>query len=174
MGLDNLNNEAVELLENYCSFVIGAKPSGLRMLPESDGLKLIAGDGMGGCFYEWHIDGSEESAIVYLTQYGETSRIANNIEEIITLVINCEEWCDALTAAHKSKDITERVINDKRYDEEWKESSDRLKEIIPIENIDLVEMLLDVVNAEPKFCPQLLSEDGLSSARSFKERPYPA
>lgn len=67
----NIDSRAMELLENYCDFVLEAYPSGLPMLPESDELELIAGDGCGGCFYRWHAQKrGDQVPVVYLSEYG--------------------------------------------------------------------------------------------------------
>ncbi len=42
MKLEEICDEAKELLADYCNFQIGVEPSGLEMLPESEDLRLIA------------------------------------------------------------------------------------------------------------------------------------
>ena len=48
MGPWDIDSPALELLENVCSFALGARPSGLSMLPETADLEVFAGDGSGG------------------------------------------------------------------------------------------------------------------------------
>src|SRR5215471_17760574 len=98
----DVDSRARELLENVCGFALEAMPSGLSMLPESEDLELVAGDGSGGCFYLWHSqrDG-DKVPVVYLSSYGETSRFAEDFTAALTIVTAFPGyWCDMLVAAH--------------------------------------------------------------------------
>ena len=86
MKLSDIPNEASELLEDDCDFVIGVESSGLGMLSSSDDLSFIAGDGMGGCFYRWTREATDDGIpIVYLSQYGgsNASRRGMLLESIL-------------------------------------------------------------------------------------------
>ena len=81
-------------------------PSGLSMLPESDELECIAGDGAGGCFYLWHAQRrGDRVPVVYLSSYGETSRFADDFTDALTIVAAFPGyWGDMLMAACKGGD----------------------------------------------------------------------
>jgi hypothetical protein len=173
MQIENIPEEAVDLLAEYCDFQIGATPSGLSMLPESQDLKLIAGDGMGGCFYEWLSEENHNNVpIVYLSEYGETSRVANNLQELLSFLVQYEDWGSVLTAASKGREIFNRVTNSTEMDKEREVACLRLKELVLLSD-DVSAEIFDSINKKPEFCPKLITDDGVGPASSFKERPYP-
>jgi hypothetical protein len=102
MGPWDVDDRALELLENVCGFVLGAMPSALVMLPESAELEAIAADGCGGGFYLWHAQRQGERVpVVYLSSYAEASRFAEDFTAALTIVAAFPGyWCDLLVAAH--------------------------------------------------------------------------
>jgi hypothetical protein len=173
MNLENIPDEAIDLLSDYCDFQIGATPSGLAMLPESAELKLIAGDGMGGCFYEWLQESEKSQApIVYLSQYGETSRVSSNLEELLSFIVTYEEWVSVLVAATKDHELFKKVSSNKEMDEEREEACNRIKQLIP-EIPEFSNLIYESINKTPAFVPTLMTEEGPEEPSLFKERPYP-
>ncbi len=181
MDISLISDRDRELLANYCDFVIGAQPSGLAMLPTSDTLELIAGDGMGGCFYRWHVPNQNGHApIVYLSQYGETSRFASSLEAALSIVASHPSyWCDVLAAGHKSDELMAQVIE--RYEAKIEDverdavvARTQLQTTLPIENMDTHAELICAIRTEPQFRPLLDNGDGTKSeGASFADRPFP-
>src|SRR5262245_46420716 len=106
----DVDDRALELLEDVCSFPLGGMPSALSMLPESDELEAIAGDACGGCFYLWHAQArGDQVPVVYLSSYGEASRFAEDFTAALTIVAAFPSyWGDMLVAAHKGDDVVAR------------------------------------------------------------------
>lgn len=48
MLLEDLSDEAIDLLADYCGFQIAPEPNHHSFLHKSEGLQCIASDGMGG------------------------------------------------------------------------------------------------------------------------------
>lgn len=172
-----LPGKALDFLENVCSFVIGTEPSGLDMLPESAEYKLIGGDGMGGCFYFWQSQELEGRVpVVYLSQYGETTRFADDFTDALIIVTAFPSyWCDLLVAAHKGGDRVERVIkgNEEDLDEEYAEAREELRKLLKLDIASAKEKFVVAVTRTPAFMPTLTSRKGPMAASSFSERPFP-
>jgi hypothetical protein len=152
-------------------------PSGLSMLPESDELEVVAGDGSGGCFYRWNSQQRENRIpIVYLSSYGETSRFADDFADALTIVTAFPwYWRDILVAAHKSDALVERVIRGNEEDPE-PEGVEARTELSALLGLDLAVARAKFVTAigrTPPFAPWLASRDGSTPARSFAARPRP-
>lgn len=177
MGPWDVDDRARELLENVCGFALGAMPSGLSMLPESDELECIAGDGSGGCFYLWHAQRRGDRApVVYLSSYGEASRFADDFTDALTIVAAFPGfWGDALVAACKGGDRVGRVIRHYEADLEpdYAEARAELCDLLALDPASAAAKLVAAVHAEPPFAPQLKSNEGLTPAGSFAARPYP-
>jgi hypothetical protein len=177
MKTDDIDLEAVHLLENSCGFAIGVEPSGLEVLPASEELKLVAGDGCGGCFYEWAAAATHGVApIVYLSSYGETARIASSLIQALAIIVAFPGyWTDVLVAAHKSPTLVRRVIE--QGEANLEPDSDRARRrLIELLNVDVQmaeQWLLAAVSQQPRFAPRLKTEDGMLDPESFGDRPYP-
>jgi hypothetical protein len=166
-----------ELLEDVCGFALGAMPSGLSMLPESDELECIAGDGSGGCFYLWHGQRrGNQVPVVYLSAYGEASRFADDFTDALTIVAAFPGyWGDALVGACKGGDRVSRYIAHYEADLEpgYAEARAELCDLLALDPATAAAKLVAAVRAEPPFAPQLRSNEGATPARSFAARPYP-
>jgi hypothetical protein len=173
----DVDDPARELLENVCGFALGAIPSGLSMLPESEELEIIAGDGSGGCFYLWHAQrGGDRVPVVYLSSYGEASRFAEDFTDALTIVAAFPGyWGDVLVAAHKSDELLARVIPHYEADLEpdYAEARDELCGLLGLDPAGAVAKIVAAVRAKPAFAPQLESGQGVTPAASFAARPYP-
>lgn len=173
----DVDDRARELLENVCGFPVGAMPSGLAMLPESDDLECIAGDGCGGCFYLWHAQRrGDQVPVVYLSSYGEASRFADDFTDALTIVAAFPGyWVDALVAACKGGDRIGRVIphNEAQLEPVYAEARSELCDLLGLDPVPAAAKLVAAVVAEPPFAPQLESGEGLTAAGSFAARPYP-
>ncbi|PHR88854.1 MAG: hypothetical protein COA78_36170 [Blastopirellula sp.] len=179
MNLSDIPDEASELLEDYCDFVVGVESSGLGMLPSSNKLSYIAGDGMGGCFYRWMRELADDGTpIVYLSQYGEASRFATDMNHTLAIVVAFPGyWCDVLTAVHKNESLVTQVIdrNEATLDdnEPLSEVRSQLRKLLSITDLNPIPELLKVVKTQPQFVPELDNDDGTSACGSFAERPFP-
>jgi hypothetical protein len=166
-----------ELLENVCGFALGAMPSGLSMLPESDDLECIAGDGAGGCFYLWHAQRrGDRVPVVYLSSYGEASRFADDFADALTIVAAFPGyWGDMLVAACKGGDRVARAVAHYEADlePEYAEARAELCDLLGLDPASASAKLVAAVGAEPPFAPQLESDEGQTPAGSFAARPYP-
>jgi hypothetical protein len=173
----DVDDRARELLENVCSFPLGGMPSGLSMLPESDELECVAGDGSGGCFYLWHAQRrGDRVPVVYLSSYGEASRFADDFTDALTIVAAFPGyWGDALVAACKGGDRIGRVIPHYEADLEpgYAEARAELSDLLALDLGSASAKLVTAVRAEPPFAPQLESGEGMTPAGSFAARQYP-
>ncbi len=172
-----IDPRAWELLENACGFVLGAEPSGLAMLPSTAEHEIVAGDGMGGCFYLWNSQQRDNRIpVVYLSSYGEASRFADDFADALTIVTAFPGyWCDVLVAVHKSDALVERVIRGNEADPEPDCVAARA-ELCALLGLDVAAArtrFVTAVRRTPPFAPLLTSRDGLTPARSFAARPYP-
>ncbi len=96
--------------------------------------------------------------IVYLSCYGEASRIASSLDNALAFIVACPSyWMDVLTAAHKSPSLTKQVIehNEADYDSEYVEARKRLRKLLKLGDIDVIKKVCAAVNAEPRFQPKL-------------------
>ncbi len=172
-----VDDRSRELLENTCSFALRAMPSGLAMLPETEELELVAGDGSGGCFYLWHAQRcGDQVPVVYLSSYGETSRFAEDFMAALTIVVAFPGyWGDALVAAHKGDDVMGRALAHYEADlkPRYAAARDELCDILGLDPAVAPAKLVAAVRATPAFAPLLDSPDGQTPASSFKDRPYP-
>jgi hypothetical protein len=172
-----IDPRARELLENACGFALGAEPSGLAMLPSTAEHEIVAGDGMGGCFYRWSSQQRENRIpIVYLSSYGETSRFADDFTDALTVVIAFPwYWGDVLVAAHKSDALVERVIrgNENEPEPDCVEARAELSALLGLDLVAALTKFVTAVRRTPPFAPLLTSRDGLTPASSFAARPYP-
>lgn len=173
----DIEPRALDLLADHCDFIPGVEPSGLAMLPSTDELKLIAGDGMGGCFYLWHAGQHEGGApVVYLSSYGETSRFADDFTDALAIVTEfIGYWSDLLVAVHKGDTVVDRVIrqSEEELDEEYVAAREELRDLLGLDLVNIRERFVAAVRRSPSFSPLLISEDGNSPAESFASRPYP-
>jgi hypothetical protein len=170
-------DNARELLENVCGFAIGAMPSGLSMLPESDELEVIAGDGSGGCFYRWHAQQRNgRLPVVYLSSYGEASRFADDFTDALTIVVAFPGyWGEVLVAACKGGDRIGGVIPHYEADLEadYGDARAELCDLLGLDPALAAAKVVAAVEVLPPFAPELASNEGLTPARSFAARPYP-
>lgn len=177
MGPWDIDGRALELLENVCGFALGAMPSGLSMLPESDELECIAGDGSGGCFYLWHAQvRGGRVPVVYLSSYGEASRFAAEFTDALTIVAAFPGyWGDVLVAACKGGDRVGRVIPHYEADLEpdYAAARTELCDLLGLDPVSAATKFVAAVRVEPPFAPQLKSGKGTTPATSFAARPYP-
>ncbi len=167
---------ADSVLENVCGFALGAEPSGLAMLPLTPQLTVVAGDGMGGVFFEWNEQAlNGESPIVYLSSYGESSRFADNLADAVRIVLlHPSTWHDALVGAHKSRSLFERIVNsgeDLEADER-KSVEDVVKQL-GLSLVDIDNRFYASVQRQPPFQPLLNTDDGITPSETFASRPYP-
>lgn len=173
----DVDSHACDLLEDVCGFAIGAMPSGLSMLPESDDLQVIAGDGAGGCFYLWHAQRrGGRVPVVYLSSYGEASRFADDFLDALTIVVAFPGyWGDVLVAAHKGDEVLQRVLphNEADLEPDYAEARAELCELLELDPASATVKIAAAVRAKPPFEPQLESLDGTTRAASFASRPYP-
>jgi hypothetical protein len=175
----DIDSPALDLLEDCCSFALGAMPSGLSMLPESDELEVIAGDGSGGCFYLWHAQGrGDQVPVVYLSSYGEASRFAEDFTAALTIVTAFPGyWCDILVSAHKGKsdDLLDAVIRhyEADLDAECMEARDELCRLLQLNPAVAASQLVAAVRTTPAFSPLLVSREGMTPATSFRDRLAP-
>ena len=173
----DVDDRACELLENVCRFALGAMPSGLSMLPESDELACIAGDGAGGCFYLWHAQGrGDRVPVVYLSSYGEASRFADDFTAALTIVVAFPGyWGDMLVGACKGGDRIGPYIAhyEANLEPGYAEARAELCDLLGLDSASAAAKLVAAVGAEPPFTPQLVSDEGLTPAGSFAARPYP-
>lgn len=177
LRLSDLDPRVLELLGDHCDFIPGVEPSGLAMLPSTDELELIAGDGSGGCFYLWHSQEQEGRVpVVYLSSYGETSRFADDFTDALAIVTGfIGYWSDLLVAVHKNDRLVEQVIqrSEEELDEEYVEARTELRDLLGLDLENVRERFIAAVRRTPPFSPLLISEDGFSPAESFASRPYP-
>ncbi len=173
----DVDDRARAQLENVCGFALGAMPSGMAMLPESDELEVIAGDGSGGCFYLWHAQRQGDRVpVVYLSSYGEASRFADDFTDVLTIVVAFPGyWRDVLVAACKGGDRVGRVIPHYEADLEpdCAEARAELCDLLGLDPASASAKLVAAVRAEPPFAPELESGAGTTPAGSFAARPYP-
>jgi hypothetical protein len=173
----DVDPRACELLENVCSFALGAMPSGLSMLPSTADLEVIAGDGSGGCFYLWHSQRCRDQVpVVYLSSYGEASRFAEDFTAALTIVTAFPGyWGDVLVAAHKGDDLVGRVLPHYEADLEpaYVEARAELCDLLGLDTGVAAAKLVAAVRANPAFVPRLTSRDGETPATSFKDRLAP-
>ncbi len=173
----DVDDRARELLEDVCGFPVGAMPSGLAMLPESEELECIAGDGCGGCFYLWHAQRrGDRVPVVYLSSYGEASRFADDFTDALTIVAAFPGyWGDMLVGACKGGDRIGPYIAHYEADLEpgYAEARAELCDLLALDVASAAAKLVAAVGAEPPFAPQLVSDGGLTPAGSFAARPYP-
>jgi hypothetical protein len=171
------DRRARELLENVCGFALGARPSGLAMLPESADLEVIAGDGSGGCFYLGHAQRQRERVpVVYLSSYGEASRFAEDFTSALTIVAAFPGyWCDMLVAAHKGDEVLRRAFA--HYEADLEPDSARAREelcnLLRLDPQTAAGLLTAAVRATPAFEPLLASGKRKTPAASFKDRLAP-
>jgi len=172
-----IDSRALELLEDACGFALGAEPSGVAMLPSTAEHEIVAGDGMGGCFYRWNSQQRENRIpIIYLSSYGETSRFADDFTDALMLVTAFPwYWRDVLVAAHKGDALVERVIrgNEEDPEPEGVEARTELSALLGLDLAAARAKFVTAVRRTPPFAPLLASRDGSTPARSFAARPYP-
>ena len=173
----DIDDRARELLENVCGFPVGAMPSGLAMLPESQDLECIAGDGCGGCFYLWHSQGrGDRVPVVYLSSYGEASRFADNFADALTIVAAFPGyWGDMLVGACKGGDRIGPYIAhyEAQLEPGYAEARAELCDLLALDPASAGDKLVAAVGAEPPFAPLLDSDEEPTPAGSFAARPYP-
>lgn len=173
----DIDERARELLENVCNFPVGAMPSGLAMLPESEELEVIAGDGCGGCFYLWHAQQrGDRVPVVYLSSYGEASRFADDFTDALTIVTAFPGyWGDMLVGACKGGDRIGPYIVHYEADLEPGDAEARteLCDLLRLDPASAATKLVAAVGTKPAFAPLLLSGTSLTPSGSFAARPYP-
>ncbi len=173
----DVEERARQLLEDVCGFPLEAWPSGLSMLPESDDLEVIAGDGCGGCFYRWHAQTrGDRVPVVYLSSYGEASRFAEDFRAALTIVAAFPGyWGDMLVAAHKGDDLLRRshAHYEAALEAEYAAARAELCARLGLDPATAPAKLVAAVRADPPFAPLLIADDGLTPATSFAARPYP-
>jgi hypothetical protein len=166
-----------ELLENVCGFALGAQPGGLVMLPSTAEHEVVAGDGMGGCFYLWTAQRSgERDPIAHLSSYAEASRFAEDFTAALTIVAGFPGyWGDVLVAAHKSDDLVGRVIThgEAQIEPECIEARTELSALPGLDLAGAADKVVAAVRAIPPFSPLLASSQGKTPAASFAARTYP-
>jgi hypothetical protein len=147
------------------------------MLPSTAEHGIVAGDGMGGCFYRWPCQQREHrTPIVYLSSYGETSRFADDFADALTVVTAFPwYWRDILVAAHMRDALVARVA---RHTEENPEPGgvEARAELSALLGLDLADARAKfgaAARRAPPFAPLLASGDGPAPARPFAARPYP-
>lgn len=177
MGPWDVDSPALELLEDVCGFALGAMPSGLSMLPESEELEVIAGDGSGGCFYLWHAQRHHDQVpVVYLSSYGEASRFAEDFTAALTIVVAFPGyWGDILVAAHKGDEVMGRALPhyEKALDSEYTEAREELCELLGLNPSAAPRLVAAAVRAIPAFVPLLVAGADRTPATSFKNRLAP-
>jgi hypothetical protein len=177
MRPSDIRGEAARLLENICGFAVGVHPSSLAMFPSTENCSAVAGDGMGGVFYEWHEQQRGAIApIVYLSCYGEASRFADSFQDALTIVIAFPTyWGDILVSATKGNDVNKLVVEhyEEGLEQGAKEARLKLCSLLQLRAVNALEMLSRAIRVEPAFRPMLRSSDGLSEATLFSARPYP-
>jgi hypothetical protein len=174
----DLDDRARELLEDVCHFAVGAMPSGLSMLPESDELECVAGDCCGGCFYLWHAQRrGDRVPVVYLSSYGEASRFADDFTDALTIVAAFPGyWGDMLVGACKGGDRLGPYMAhyEAQLEAPQAEARTELCELLALDPASAAAKLVAAVGAEPPFAPQLVCGKGLTPAGSFAARLCPA
>jgi hypothetical protein len=147
------------------------------MLPESEELECIAGDGCGGCFYLWHAQRrGDRVPVVYLSSYGEASRFADDFTDALTIVVAFPGyWGDMLVGACKGGDRIGPYIAHYEADLEPDSAEARaeLCDLLALDAASAAAKLVAAVGAEPPFAPQLQCGKEMTSAGSFAARPYP-
>jgi hypothetical protein len=169
----DIDSPALELLDEVCGFALGASPSGLSMLPESEELEVIAGDGSGGCFYLWHAQRrGEQVPVVYLSSYGTASRFAEDFTAALTVVVAFPGyWGEMLVAAYEGKEGMDAALDHyaAQLDSEYAETRDELCDLLGLNVQAAPGLLAAAVRTTPAFEPLLASRDGKRPARSFKD-----
>jgi len=152
-------------------------PSGLAMLPESDELECVAGDGCGGCFYLWHAQRrGDRVPVVYLSSYGEASRFADDFVDALGIVAAFPGyWGDMLVEASKGGERLGPYTDHYEADLEpgYAEARAELCDLLGLDPGRAADNLVAAVRAQPPFAPLLVSDAGPTPAGSFAARPYP-
>jgi hypothetical protein len=173
----DIDGRARALLENLCGFALGAMPSGLSMLPESEELEVIAGDGCGGCFYLWHAQRQgERIPVVYLSSYGETSRFAEDFTAALTIVVAFPGyWGDMLVAAHKGDEVLARshAHYEAQLEPDAAGARSELCGLLALDPRAAPGLVAAAVRTTPAFEPLLACGKHQTPAASFKDRLAP-